>query len=217
YAETEPVEHWLGPMQDQFAQDLCRLMVACNIAWWAADHPYWTYFWSKYVPAAQMLGRARLLDDQVAGYAADASTILPNRDKGQGRYIVWRCYSWKNIAMKSIVLSMINVKFVPHPLHSYDISAVIKNAENLLEIVLTEILYCTNVLGVQVIAWCTDCSGEALKMCRPLHEWFPWIVTVECWAHQIDLVVGNYFKINVSYIKGMDKAIEIVKWFNNHS
>ncbi|EPQ49944.1 hypothetical protein GLOTRDRAFT_23281, partial [Gloeophyllum trabeum ATCC 11539] len=134
-----------------------------------------------------------------------------------GRFATGQSDSWKNIARRSVVLSMINVEFIPYLLHTYDISAVVKNAENLLGIVVTEIAYCSEVLGVDIVAWCTDCGGEALKMRRLLRERFPWIVTVECWAHQINLIVGDYFKLNVPYVKVMDKAIEVVKWFNNHS
>ena len=66
-----------------------------------------------------------------------------------------------------------------------DISAVPKTAENLLDFVLREIAYCRDVLETQLVAWCTDSSGEGLKMRRLLRSKLPWLVTVACWAHQV--------------------------------
>ncbi|TFY53352.1 hypothetical protein EVG20_g10156 [Dentipellis fragilis] len=43
------------------------------------------------------------------------------------------------------------------------------------------------------------------------------ITTVPCWAHQVNLVVGDYLKRNVASRTVVNRALEIVKWFNNHS
>ncbi|KAF8890190.1 hypothetical protein BD779DRAFT_1438833, partial [Infundibulicybe gibba] len=34
---------------------------------------------------------------------------------------------------------------------------------------------------------------------------------------QINLVVGDYFKLKTRFVKVVDDALEVVKWFNNHS
>jgi hypothetical protein len=100
--------------------------------------------------------------------------------------------------------------------------------------VLAEINYCINVLGVIIVSWCTDASGESSKMRRLLRRIYKWIVTLDCWAHQVrkirhlfflflliafqfNLVVGDYFKLKLPFIKIIDEALEVVKWFNNHS
>lgn len=60
-----------------------------------------------------------------------------------------------------------------------------KTAENLLEIVLNQIKYFTEVLQVKVVAWCTDTSGDGSKMHRLLVQQMPWLFVVDCWAHQV--------------------------------
>lgn len=64
-------------------------------------------------------------------------------------------------------------------------SDIRKNAENLLEFIVSEVRYCVDTLGTRLVAWCTDASGESRKMRRLLREKFPWIITLDCWAHQV--------------------------------
>ncbi|KAH9931247.1 ribonuclease H-like domain-containing protein, partial [Fomitopsis serialis] len=148
----------------------------------------------------------RVLDEE----ADKVLTTMKTRVKG--RFATGQCDAWKNITKTSIVASMLNVEY-----KALDISAKAKNAENLLEIVVNEIKYCRDVLETVVVAWCTDSSGESLKMCRLLRERFPWIVTVVCWAHQLNLVVSDYLKLKLPHIRVVDQALEVIKWFNNHS
>jgi len=66
-----------------------------------------------------------------------------------------------------------------------------KTADNLLGIVLKDIDYAKVVLGILVVAWCTDASGESLKMRKLLRVEQPWMITVDCWAHQVPTSNGN--------------------------
>lgn len=53
-------------------------------------------------------------------------------------------------------------------------------------------------------------------MRRLLRETFPWIVVVDCWSHQVNLVVGDFFKQKDSFVSVMDDALKVIKFFNNH-
>jgi hypothetical protein len=70
-------------------------------------------------------------------------------------------------------------------LNAFDITTLAKNAETYLRITLSEISYAEAILGVIVIAWCTDASGEAKKMRKLLNRERPWLITVDCWCHQV--------------------------------
>lgn len=71
--------------------------------------------------------------------------------------------------------------------------------------------------GVQVIAWCTDDGPDGKKMRRLLQAQFPWLIALLCWAHQINLTVGDVLGIRGSVTYDINHALEVVKWFNNHS
>ncbi|KAI0729818.1 hypothetical protein C8Q72DRAFT_777221 [Fomitopsis betulina] len=188
---------WDNTRQHKFASDLCCLLIACNIVFNAVEmmsemvevQHYWHYFFEKWVPGSLLPGQYTL-----AGHILDeeADKVL-NRMKAhvKGRFAMGQCNGWKNIAKTSLVTSMLNVEYKPYILGAVDISARQKNAKNLLEIVTNEIKYCQDVLGVVLVVWCTDSSGESLKMHHLLHDWFPWIVVVVCWAHQVGLSKFN--------------------------
>lgn len=53
-------------------------------------------------------------------------------------------------------------------------------------------------------------------MRRLLKELMPWIVVFYCWAHQINLIVGDFFKLHDDCLRSVAEALDIVKWFNNH-
>ncbi|KAG9089782.1 hypothetical protein FRC06_001392 [Ceratobasidium sp. 370] len=55
---------------------------------------------------------------------------------------------------------MITVNYQAHITHIQDVSADWKTAENLLQIVLGDIEYLEEELGVTLVAWCSDASGK---------------------------------------------------------
>ncbi|KAI0362751.1 hypothetical protein OH77DRAFT_1379925, partial [Trametes cingulata] len=149
---------------------------------------------------------------------AEAERVMAHmRYASNGRYATGQCDGWKNISRDSLVASMINVEYTPWLLNLFNVSAIAKTAQNLFEIISTEITYCMEYLSTIIVAYCTDCAGDAKAMRDLLREKFPWIITLDCWAHQINLLVGDFFKGRRGYAQVMDQAEEIIKWFNNHS
>ncbi|KAF5368688.1 hypothetical protein D9615_010307 [Tricholomella constricta] len=215
YGETLPHSRFSRSTQDEFNADLCRLLVVCNIAWWAVENPYWRGFFNKWLPNALLPGRKEL-SDRVLNEEADKviREMLPQVKNGYG---TGQCDGWKNIAKTSLIASTMNVEYKPYLLNVADISALHKTAENLLENILQEIKYATEILKIIVVAWCTDASAESAKMRRLLKARMPWIITLDCWCHQINLVVGDIFKVKGVFVKCIEGATEVVKWFNNHS
>ncbi|KAH9889016.1 ribonuclease H-like domain-containing protein [Cubamyces lactineus] len=135
----------------------------------------------------------------------------------QGRYGTGQSDGWKSIAKTSIIASMINAEYDPYILHSHDVTEQPKTAENLLKIVDAEIEFCEKVLKVILAAWCTDGGGDCAKMRRLLKMKRPDLATPHCWSHQIRLTVGDYLKLKTPAVSVLDTALEIIKWFNNHS
>ncbi|THU98904.1 hypothetical protein K435DRAFT_720273, partial [Dendrothele bispora CBS 962.96] len=134
-----------------------------------------------------------------------------------GLYGTGQCDGWKNVAKSSLITSMVNTEYNPFLLGVEDVSSKPKTAQTLLEIVVREMKEIQDVFKVILVAWCTDASGESAKMRRDLRKKFPWIVVLDCWAHQINLVVGDVLKIKIPLIRVVDRALELIKWFNNHS
>ncbi|KAE9396173.1 hypothetical protein BT96DRAFT_996988 [Gymnopus androsaceus JB14] len=172
-------------------------------------------FFAKCVPGSVLPGHDVLsgwiLDEEVA--KADART----KDEVQNCYATGQADGWKNIAKKSLIAGMMNVEYQPYILNITDISSKPKTAETLLDIILREIEYVTKVLLVLLVAWCTDASGESAKMRCLLREKYAWIVVLDCWAHQFNLVTGDVLKLKLPLINVADRALEVIKWFSSHS
>ncbi len=45
----------------------------------------------------------------------------------------------------------------------------------------------------------------------------PWLVVLVCWAHQINLIVGDYLSLRIDFLTCLPKAFLVIKWMNNHS
>jgi hypothetical protein len=73
-----------------------------------------------------------------------------------------------------------------------------------------------NQYNVSVIAWCTDDGPDGKKMRHLLQAQFPWLITLLCWPHQINLIVGDVLGVRRSVTEDINRALEVVKWFNNH-
>ena len=55
----------------------------------------------------------------------------------------------------------------------------------LLQLVLADIAYCMTELQLSIIAWCSDAGGDSANMRRQLVRKMPWIIVLDCWAHQV--------------------------------
>jgi hypothetical protein len=72
------------------------------------------------------------------------------------------------------------------------------------------------VFLVKVIAWCTDDGPDGKKARRLLRLLFAWMIVLVCWAHQINLIVGDFLRLKLPFLKSIPLALDVVKWFNNH-
>jgi Mg-chelatase subunit ChlD len=73
-----------------------------------------------------------------------------------------------------------------------DTSEECKTAENLFDHLEATIKEVEEKWGVVVVAIVTDASGECRKAHRMLARKYPWIVLLDCYAHQVHISVITY-------------------------
>ena len=228
---------WPSSRQDEFNEDLCKLFVSCGFAWNAASNPEMGLFMSKWISGAKVPDRrvlsGRILDGEVA--KVDAKT----KERVVGKFATGQCDGWKNVSKTSIVTSMITVEHEVSPdqiymvvtctyrytilllkaylVKTHDMSGRPKTGDELLTIVEADIQLIFDKFGVVVIAWCTDDGPDGKKMRRLLSAKYQWIITLVCWAHQINLVVGDFLTLKVDFRNVITLGLDVVKWFNAHS
>ncbi|KAJ7937967.1 hypothetical protein B0H13DRAFT_1588109 [Mycena leptocephala] len=99
---------WDSPKQEEFATDLCKLFIACNVAWNSAANPELLLFFSKYVPQAKIPDRrvlsGRVLDQLVCE--------IENAMKGSlsGKLGTGQCDGCRSNAKASIAVFALRVK-----------------------------------------------------------------------------------------------------------
>ncbi|THV04529.1 hypothetical protein K435DRAFT_649113 [Dendrothele bispora CBS 962.96] len=147
--------------------------------------PYGSTFFPSGVPGSVLPSRGvlsgRILDEEVE--KAEVKTRLNTAN----RYGTGQCDGWKNIVKNSLITAMINVEYWPYLLSVTDVSSIPKTAKTLLKIVKCEMKMICKAFGVILVTWCTDCGGDAAKMRRLLVRKYPWIIVLDCWAHQLQL------------------------------
>ncbi|KZT19628.1 hypothetical protein NEOLEDRAFT_1151838 [Neolentinus lepideus HHB14362 ss-1] len=206
---------WTSEQQETFESDLCRLFIACGIAWSAADNPELHRFIATYLPLARVPDRRNLSGKVLNTEVAKAESAV--KHEVHGKLASGHGDAWKTVSKVTCQASMITVEGTLHFIRVHDISSERKSAENLLKLVEDDIDNCKKDLGVEIVGWCTDSGGDCNKMRKLLTKKRPHILTPACWSHQMNLLVKDYFKLNASFVGTSDNALEVVKWFNNHS
>ena len=76
-----------------------------------------------------------------------------------------------------------------HITQVHDITVEQKNADELLKLIRQQIAYLTTNVGLLLIGVCTDASGESQAAHLHLLSEMPWLLIVDCWAHQVQLTI----------------------------
>ncbi|KAF8967760.1 ribonuclease H-like domain-containing protein, partial [Flammula alnicola] len=112
---------------------------------------------------------------------------------------------------------MMSVEYEPYLVQTHDVTREAKTGDQLLKHVLEDKKLMEEKFGTQLIGWCTDDGPDGKKMRRLLQGLFDWLIVILCWAHQINLVVGDFLVIRRAVTEDINHALEVIKWFNNHS
>jgi hypothetical protein len=101
-------------------------------------------------------------------------------------------------------------------METHDVAGKPKTGDTMFELMAADKEMIETKYNTQVIAWCADEGPDTKKGKRLLGEAFTWMIILVCWAHQINLVVGDLLRLNHE-VDVIEEALEIIKWFNNHS
>ena len=107
---------------------------------------------------------------------------------------------------------MVHCRGQNHVIWVHDASGECKTAVNLfceLEEVINKLEETWNIV---IIAITSDAGGEALKACKMAQRKYPHLVVPDCYGHQSNLIVGNFFRSNAEFLQFTDKATELIGW-----
>jgi hypothetical protein len=70
---------------------------------------------------------------------------------------------------------------------------------------------------ITVGGWCADKGLDTKKGKRLMSEAFCWMVIIVCWAHQMNLIMGDLLGVKHKLIEVIKTVLKIITWFNGHS
>ena len=100
---------WNPPLQQEFGEDFCKLLIAIRSSWNTAHNPQMRLFVDKWIPGAVVPDRRTLsgpILDREAGKVEEKLKL-----KLKERKATFQTDGWKNKAKQAIVASMVSVDF----------------------------------------------------------------------------------------------------------
>ncbi|KDR69467.1 hypothetical protein GALMADRAFT_104095 [Galerina marginata CBS 339.88] len=187
-----------------------------NTPWVAAENPSFHRFIHKWVGPEVTVQDRRILSGRVLDQEVKKVDDVI-RGKVHGKMATGQNDGFKNVAKSSVVSSLMTVEYEPYLIQTHDVTRERKGGIQLLKHTLEDMKLMEEKFGVEVIGWCTDDGPDGKKMRRLLQDLFKWLIIILCWAHQMNLVVGDFLALRQSVTEDINYALEVIKWFNNHS
>ncbi|KAF8870263.1 ribonuclease H-like domain-containing protein [Mucidula mucida] len=200
--------------QIEYEHNVLKLTVALNAAWRGVDIPFVRWFFDKYVPSGHLPHRQQLsshiLNEEVDTITEDIKTEVHGL-YGTGSVDGW---STKKDAVQTTGLNVFGKEY---PLNMHVTTPERKTSANLLQHVLKDIEIMTVTWGIVLVAWACDSGGDSKGLRRLLLEIMPWIIAIPCWAHQMNLIAGDYLiKSDSRVIDVLEQCLLVINWFLGH-
>ncbi|ETW84645.1 hypothetical protein HETIRDRAFT_48430 [Heterobasidion irregulare TC 32-1] len=202
-------------MQGEFSKDFTRLLVANGVAWYVTENPETKAFVNKWCPKIVHIPHRQLLAGPLLDKAVEMA-VGKVQARVKGGLAMGECDGWTHGSKTPIETSMMTVANEHYLVCTHDLSGQPKTGDNLYAIIKSDKQYIEDTYLVEIIAWITDDGPDGKKAHRLLHQDHPWIIVSVCWAHQINLIVGDYLKQNPMLKLYVNQAIKVIKWFRDH-
>ncbi|KAJ6610674.1 hypothetical protein B0H10DRAFT_1811242 [Mycena sp. CBHHK59/15] len=152
------------------------------------------------------------------------SDILPS-GKSASRGLLDMCAKDAEVELKSIFKGRENsvngvcgnIDFKAYPLQLVDAMACTKDGPGMCKQFCEIIDFIEKEYNCTVIYFVTNTDSGSLKGHKLLQKLCPWLFIPSCWAHQLQLILGDYFK-SWDYTQHIaEKATAVIGWINLHS
>ncbi|KAJ7154126.1 ribonuclease H-like domain-containing protein [Mycena filopes] len=162
------------------------------------------------IPSAKVLS-GTLLDGAAEEVDEKIKQVMKNRFLGLSTD------GWKGIDRMSVNGLCSNVDYKAYLLELVDVTDEKKDGPSQCQHFAEMIDRVEFKYGCFVIYFTTDADGGSKKGRILLGKQRPWLILPSCWAHQFQLILGDYFKVNDAAAFIAEDATGLIAWLNNHS
>jgi hypothetical protein len=99
-------------------------------------------------------------------------------------------------------------------MNTHNMTSEPKTSNRMFELMHSDKTMMEEKYGVEVVGWCTDNGPDAKKGRRLLFEKYNWMIVLLCWAHQLNLIVGDVLNVKHELIDIMKIVLTIITWLN---
>ncbi|SJL01174.1 uncharacterized protein ARMOST_04492 [Armillaria ostoyae] len=188
-----PPISWSSSDQARFEERIIRLTASAGFSLSWVENPEWIAFCEDFIPAAKVPSR-KVVTNRLLPTTLDAMRASVRREAA-GQSVTAQCDGWSGENHHHYIAFMVTVNGKVQTVLVHDASNEQKTAAKLFERMIEVINILENEWGVRVIAFTTDAS--------------------DCYAHQINLIVGDYFKADQDFLLYSPLATELITWLRS--
>ncbi|EED85429.1 predicted protein [Postia placenta Mad-698-R] len=162
--------------------------VGVPLSW--IENPHWLCFCDEFLPQA------------IAATAKSAATVQAD--------------GWTGVNNHHLIVFMLTANQETHTVKVFNASSEHKTAENFFKLIESAFDTIHQNWQVEIVAFTLDASGKSCKARTVLHRKYPILIVLDCYAHQINLVVGDYFKLgsSVVFFVWAECADDLIAWLH---
>ncbi|CDO68274.1 hypothetical protein BN946_scf184799.g1 [Trametes cinnabarina] len=217
--EPPPVPPFSPERQPLFESFLARLTAALCLPLSWVENPIWIEFVEEFIsghsapnptPSRKVL-TTRIIPGTVKQYRSIAQLAC------KGKLVTIQCDGFTAANRRHLVSFMVTCERKVYTVRTFDTSTEPKTAENLVKMIYQVMRMLEDEWEVIPIAITTDCSGESrAARARILGERSS-LVTPDCYAHQVERVVIDYFGVKTDIFIWTKQADELIRWLRSRT
>ncbi|KAF5350685.1 hypothetical protein D9756_008505 [Leucocoprinus leucothites] len=205
--------NWSTERQQAFEYRLARLTVAAGLPLSWVENLELILLIEELAPAARVLSRKVLTNRIIPDLVGHLHTV--NKRSVDGGFATLQADGWTGGNYHHLIAFMITVLTQLFTVKVADETTQRKTAEKFLELLEKVYHEVEKEWNITIVAIVTDASGETRKARREFVKKYPSVVVLDCYAHQINLVVGDYFKHGCDFLEYTDMAESLITWIRS--
>ncbi|TFK17562.1 hypothetical protein FA15DRAFT_604826 [Coprinopsis marcescibilis] len=175
-------------------QKLGELTISANLPLSWVDNPQFLSFMDCFILQAKAVTRRSL----------------------NGSSVTLQADGWTGINHCHIIAFMLGINGKVYTVDIIDVTNEHKTADHFLKQLQDAYENAEKEMGVHIICIMTDASGEAAKARCMFKNIYPHVIVLDCYAHQANLIVGDYFRTSNDYlIQLTGQACELITWLRS--
>ncbi|PPQ82992.1 hypothetical protein CVT25_005295 [Psilocybe cyanescens] len=207
------VPRWSSARKKRFEHRILRLTASAGFPLSWVANPEWHAFCDEFTPGAPKISRKVLTRRILREVVAEFREEVKKQVKGKNATI--QEDGWTGINNRHLVAFMITANRKIHTVDVQDTTRERKTAENLLKELERVYTKLKDEWEVVVTGVVTDASGESRKARRLFAAKYPFLIVLDCYSHQINLVVGDFFKSKSTLLKYTELASQLITWLRS--